>query len=283
MLAKLFIFLQYLLPHHVLSKFAGVLARSKHPIIKNGLIRCFQKSFSIQLDEYLIQDITQFDSFNDFFTRQIDLKRRPIIAPKTSLSSPCDGTISQIGKISNEQIFQAKGKSFSLPALLGCDDQKASAFSNGSFATIYLSPSDYHRVHMPTDGTLTGYTFIPGELFSVNPTTAAHVDQLFARNERIVCWFETARGPMVVILVGAMIVGSMQMCWQDTPFKHENVLLDQCYDKNEQIRLKQGAELGRFLLGSTVITLFPATLPLSSEFTSEDKIKLGQPLFKLGS
>lgn len=254
MLDVLFVWLQRLLPQHHLSRWVGHLARSQSPMLKNFLIARFIKHFHVTLDEALIENANDFDSFNAFFTRALKPDARPLADQQ--VVSPADGSISQIGHIRGSDLLQAKGQYFSLHDLLGGDARLTSEFINGSFATIYLSPSDYHRVHMPATGTLRCSRYVPGALFSVNNATANQVPGLFAKNERLVCIFDTDIGPMAVILVGAMIVAAIETVFagQVTPLPKQ--VQHQDYGQREPLTLQKGAELGRFSLGSTAIVLF---------------------------
>ncbi|MEN9671315.1 MAG: phosphatidylserine decarboxylase [Pseudomonadota bacterium] len=228
--------------------------------------------------EALNQDTSSYATFNDFFTRALKPGARPIA--KAALICPVDGAISQFGDIKQDQIFQAKGHSYSTTALVGGDTALAAKFQNGSFATIYLSPKDYHRIHMPCDGKLSRMIYVPGDLFSVNPTTARGVPGLFARNERVVCVFDSDNGPFVLVLVGATIVGSMATVWhgQINPPRSTDVR-EWRYD-NEPISLKKGDEMGRFMLGSTVVMLFPAShskvMSFNPEWEAGCAVQLGQ-------
>jgi phosphatidylserine decarboxylase len=207
------------------------------------------------MDEALNSDIASYASFNDFFTRALKPGARPVA--KADLVCPVDGAISQFGPISGDQIFQAKGHRYSTTALVGGDAALAAQFKDGSFATLYLSPRDYHRIHMPCDGRLTQMIYVPGDLFSVNPTTARGVPGLFARNERVVCVFESAHGPFVLVLVGATIVGSMATVWHGVVNPPRLPDVKTWHYADQKVELKQGDEMGRFLLGSTVVMLFP--------------------------
>lgn len=251
----LFICLQYLLPQHLLSRCAGKLAASKTPWIKNYLIRSFKHYFNIDLSEAKCQDPLAFNSFNDFFCRELTPGARPISDDRAAIVSPADGCFSQVGKINNGQIIQAKGQYFSVQNLLA-DQQAASMFLDGDFATIYLSPRDYHRVHMPFAGRLLSTTYVPGKLFSVNTATTEKVPNLFARNERLVCMFETDTGPMAVVLVGAMIVASIETAWSGEVAPSSSRKITKT-EYNSEVYLNKGDEVGRFKLGSTVILLFP--------------------------
>jgi phosphatidylserine decarboxylase len=250
----LFILLQHLLPQHLLSRLVGRLARSESPAIKTLFINTFMKRFDIDLSEAQVQNPEEFPSFNAFFTRALKDGARPIA--DSPVVSPADGAISQIGHIRGSDLLQAKGQYFSLHDLLGGDATLTSEFINGDFATIYLSPRDYHRVHMPATGTLRKTIYVPGKLFSVNQTTSENVPGLFARNERLVCIFDTELGPMAVILVGAMIVAAIETVFagQVTPLSPH--IHQQEYGQREPLVLEKGAELGRFSLGSTAIVLF---------------------------
>ena len=255
---KLFVTLQYLIPQHGLSRLVGMLARSEVPWIKTTFISLFMKRFGIDLSEAQIEDPDRFETFNAFFTRALKPDARPLEASDAAdIACPADGAVSQLGAIRANQVFQAKGHDYSLYDLLGADSALASEFTNGQFATIYLSPRDYHRVHMPVTGTLRETRYVPGDLFSVNEATANGVPNLFARNERLVCIFDTEHGPAAVILVGAMIVAGIETVFsgQVTPLPKQVVTTD--YQRTAPITLEKGDELGRFLLGSTVVLLFP--------------------------
>ena len=253
---SLFIFLQHVVPQHLLSRMMGYLAELRHPLwLKNWVIKQFVAHFNVDMDEAVEPNIEAYTHFNAFFTRALKDGARPVAdAP---VVCPADGAISQLGEIEGGRIFQAKGQHFSATELLGGDVERAIAFRDGDFATIYLSPRDYHRVHMPIAGTLTATCYIPGKLFSVNGTTAENVDRLFARNERLVCYFDTEVGPMAMILVGAMIVAGIETVWsgQVAPPPAAPDLRDYAAVP-EPIRLEKGEEMGRFKLGSTVILLF---------------------------
>jgi phosphatidylserine decarboxylase len=233
---------QYLIPQHALTRFAGWVAECRWPWLKNRLIYWFIKRYSVDMSAALIESPEAYSNFNSFFTRQLKPELRPIVAGNHQLASPSDSSISQIGKIHHHTLVQAKGFDFDLLSLLGGKKEIADLFYDGSFATLYLSPKDYHRVHMPFSGKLRETIYIPGQLFSVNNQTAASVPKLFARNERLVCLFDTAAGPMAVIMVGAMIVGSINTVWQN--------------NTDKEVHLNKGEELGHFKLGSTVILLF---------------------------
>jgi phosphatidylserine decarboxylase len=256
--AEWFIALQRLVPQHGLSRLGSMLAEAKTPWLKNTLIKQFIRTYNINLEEAASSSLDDYPSFNDFFTRALKEDLRPIDSNKDSIVFPADGTVSQLGAIQEGNIFQAKGKSFSVSSLLGenfpeIDSTDSQRFINGDFITIYLAPSDYHRVHMPIDGNLAYSRYIPGKLFSVNNTTAQHIDGLFAKNERLVCMFDTPVGRCAVILVGAMMVAGIESVWQGH-YQPGVVKTDQ-FEEN-QVSLKKGEEMGRFKFGSTVILMF---------------------------
>lgn len=256
-LEKLFGLLQLILPHHLLSRIVGALARSETPWIKTTFINLFLKQFKIDLKEAQIEDPDQFASFNAFFTRALKDGARPICEDSAAIVSPADGAISQLGRIRGSDVMQAKGQYFSLYELVGGDSDLASEFINGSFATVYLSPRDYHRVHMPLSGTLREMIYVPGRLFSVNQVTTRQIPDLFARNERAVCVFDSDNGPFAVILVGAMIVAGIETVFAGQVAPQPRNIVRTQYPPRGEIRLEKGDELGRFLLGSTAILLFP--------------------------
>jgi phosphatidylserine decarboxylase len=254
---SLFILLQHLVPQHLLSRLVGALAELRHPLwLKNAVIRHFVNHFRVDLSEAEQPDPTAYPSFNAFFTRALREGARPIA--DAAVVCPADGAISQLGEIREHSIFQAKGHNYSTWALLGGDEARAAQFRNGSFATIYLSPRDYHRVHMPVAGRLVATRYIPGDLFSVNSVTAERVERLFARNERLVCYFDTALGPMAMVLVGAMIVAGIETVWEGQVAPPPRRMVTRDYAQPQAaVELAQGEEMGRFKLGSTVILLFP--------------------------
>ena len=251
---------QYLLPKRLLTLLAGLFASSRLGRLTTWVIRRFVDRYRVNMGEAANPDITSYASFNDFFTRALKPGARPLAT--ADLICPVDGAISQFGPILKEQIFQAKGHAYSTTALVGGDATAAARFHNGHFATLYLSPRDYHRIHMPCAGELTRMVHVPGDLFSVNPTTARGVPGLFARNERVVCFFESTDGPFVLVLVGATIVGSMATVWHGQVNPPRTGIPRQWDYPKGQVSLQQGQEMGRFLLGSTVVMLFPAG-PLS--------------------
>lgn len=276
----LFIFFQHLVPQHLLSRLVGAIADSEWSWLKNTFITWFIKRYNVDMNEAADPEPTNYKSFNAFFTRQLRPEARDIVAENTSIACPADGAISQLGDIRQGRIFQAKGQTYSLSELVGGDDAIASQFDNGKFATIYLSPRDYHRVHMPLSGTLEKMIYIPGDLFSVNSVTAENVPRLFSRNERAVCVFSTDCGPMAVILVGAMIVAGIETVWagQVAPIKRTISTVDYV-SKPETISLEKGAEMGRFKLGSTAIVLFGAdAVQWQSDFSAGSTTRMGELL-----
>lgn len=272
------VLLQYLLPKQALTAFAGFVASRERGRVTTALIRWFVGKYQVNMDEAANCDIASYRTFNDFFTRALKPGARPLA--QAALICPVDGAISQFGAIENDQIFQAKGHHYSITALLGGDAALAAQYQDGSFATLYLSPMDYHRIHMPCDGRLTRMIYVPGALFSVNPATARGVPGLFARNERVVCVFESARGPFVLVLVGATIVGSMATVWHGVVNPPRGKVVREWHYPAESapaIVLKQGEEMGRFLLGSTVVMLFPqGPLQFNPEWVPGGSVRLGE-------
>lgn len=270
---------QYLIPQHALSVLMHKLTRSELTWFKNAFIRFIIKKYKVNIEEAKTADIEAYRSFNAFFTRQLREDIRPIAGGDVTVS-PVDGAVSQLGQIESGQIVQAKGRQYSVLELLAGDQQLAKQFENGQFATIYLSPRDYHRIHMPQTGKLKSMTYIPGKLFSVNPRTARAVPNLFARNERVVTVFETDMGPMVLVLVGAIFVGSMETVWQGqiTPDYGKKVE-HWSYQDEQAISIQKGDEMGRFNMGSTVILLMPQQCKtFKTELQAGDTIKLGQAI-----
>lgn len=246
---------QYLAPQRALTAIAGWFGECRWVWLKNYLIHYFITRYDIDVDAALSARIEDYPNFNSFFTRQLKPELRPITQEPHAIASPVDGCVSQIGSIEDHSLLQAKGVHFDLTTLLGGFEQHAQPFRGGNFATLYLAPKDYHRVHMPLTGQLCETIYIPGSLFSVNQKTTLAVPHLFARNERLVCLFETTIGPMAIILVGAMLVGSINTVWGQTP-PFARKIVTQSY-KSDGITLEHGAELGHFKMGSTVIILFP--------------------------
>lgn len=268
---------QYLLPKKLLTVLAGQLASMRGGALTHALVRRFVAHYKVNMAEAADPDIESYPTFNEFFTRPLKAGARPIAdAP---FICPVDAAISQFGPIEHDQIFQAKGHSYSTTALVGGDAQLAARFDHGHFATLYLAPKDYHRIHMPCDGRLTRMVYVPGDLFSVNPLTARHVPGLFARNERVVCVFDCAHGPMVLVLVGATIVGSMATVWHGVvnPPRTRDVR-EWRYD-GQDITLRKGEEMGRFLLGSTVVMLFPKNvLTFVPDWAPTRAVRLGEAM-----
>ena len=271
---------QYLIPKQALTAFAGWVASRERGWVTTEIIRRFVAKYQVNMGEALNPDIASYRSFNDFFTRALKPDARPLAAAQWVC--PVDGAVSQLGAIAHDQIFQAKGHHYTTTAVVGGDAALAAQFLNGSFATIYLSPRDYHRIHMPCDGRLLRMVYVPGDLFSVNPTTARGVPGLFARNERVVCIFESARGPFALILVGATIVGSIATVWHGmvNPPRGKAVRSwDYTAAPASVIELKQGEEMGRFLLGSTVVMLFPeGALDFNPAWAPGTSVRLGEAM-----
>lgn len=271
-----FIIFQHIAPQHFFSRIVGYVAESK--LLKTPFIAWFKKRYNVDLSEALIENPSEFESFNAFFTRELKPNARPICSDAGAIVSPADGAISQLGDIEELSILQAKGRHYSVQSLLACNPDEAQKFVNGSFATIYLSPRDYHRVHMPIAGSLRKTTYVPGKLFSVNQKTAESVADLFARNERLVCYFDTAVGPMALVLVGAMIVAGIETVWSGAvaPNVSKTIVNEEGFDS---IDLKVGEEMGRFKLGSTAILLFQENAAdLLPQFTAGSAIKMGEPI-----
>ena len=268
---------QYFIPKQLLTALAGVVASAHGGVWTTRLIEWFIKRYKVNMSEAANPDVASYSTFNEFFTRALKDGARPLA--RADLICPVDGAISQFGPIVRDQIFQAKGHHYSSTALVGGDAALAAQFDDGSFATLYLSPKDYHRIHMPCDGRLLRMIHVPGEYFSVNPTTARGVPGLFARNERVVCVFESARGPFVLVLVGATIVGSMATVWHGVVnVKCSGQVREWRYD-DQSVHLKQGQEMGRFLLGSTVVLLFPkGPLQFNPAWAPSAAIQLGQAM-----
>ncbi len=274
---RLAVLLQYLLPKQALTALAGRLAGWPGGPVTTATIRRFVRRYGVNMDEAAHPDVASYSSFNEFFTRPLRSGARPIAdAPYVS---PVDGAISQCGPIDGDRIFQAKGHSYTTRALVGGDATLASTFEGGEFATLYLSPRDYHRIHMPCAGRLTRMVHVPGDLFSVNPVTARGVPGLFARNERVVCVFEGDRGPFVMVLVGATIVGSMATVWHGVVNPPRPGQVREWTYEMGNIALAQGEEMGRFLLGSTVVLLFPkGVMQFNPDWTPTRPIRMGEAM-----
>ena len=285
MINRLFVLLQYLLPQHLLSRLTGRLAQTPRPWLKTPMIKAFIRRYGVDMSEALEADPNAYSCFNDFFTRALKPGIRPIDPSADSLVCPADDSVSQLGEIKEGRIFQAKGQFYTCLELLGGDKTLAETFANGRFATIYLSPRDYHRVHMPCAGRLRTSIAIPGELYSVNEVTANQVPRLFARNERLVTIFDTDQGPMAMVLVGAMIVAGIETVWggQALPVTRRIQRLDyrpEAYD----ITLAKGQEMGRFKLGSTVVLLFPRdNVSWEPACQAGSRTRLGQKLGRFAS
>ena len=270
-----FVALQSFIPKHLLTRCAGAFASLKAGALTTSVIRRFIARYGVNMSEAANADAASYSSFNEFFTRPLKPGARPIANAK--MVSPVDGAISQLGAIEKDQIFQAKGHQYSTTALVGGDEQLAQQFQDGSFATIYLSPKDYHRIHMPCDGQLQRMIYVPGELFSVNPATARGVPGLFARNERVVCVFESSVGPFVLTLVGATIVGSMATTWHGVVNPPRSKSIREWNYADQDITIKQGEEMGRFLLGSTVVMLFPkGQVQFAQDWQAERTVRMGE-------
>lgn len=275
--------MQQLLPRRALTRLAGWLANVRQRWVAQPFIRWFIRRYRVQMAEAQQPDPASYACFNDFFTRALRPDARP--QADSALVSPVDGTVSQLGPVRAGRLLQAKGRDYTVDALLA-DRQRAAAYAEGLFATLYLSPRDYHRIHMPCDGVLTRMTHVPGDLFSVNQVTAAGIDRLFARNERVVCWFEGPHGPFVLVLVGATIVGSIATCWHGVvtpPRTGELRHWDYAHGPNPAVSLRKGQEMGRFLLGSTVIVLLPpgSGLALNPRWQPGTAIRQGQAMAEL--
>ncbi len=273
---------QYLLPKRLLTTLAGRIASARAGGLSTALIRRFVARYGVDMAEAAEPDMAAYDSFNAFFTRALRPGARPLA--QADLICPVDGAISQFGAIDQGQVFQAKGHSYSATALVGGDAALAAQFADGHFATLYLSPRDYHRIHMPCAGTLRSMVHVPGDLFSVNPTTARGVPGLFARNERVVCTFDSEHGPFVLVLVGATIVGSMATVWHGQVNPPRSGVPRHWDYTGQGIALQQGDEMGRFLLGSTVVMLFPAgPLRFNPAWAPGRAIRLGEAMASRGA
>lgn len=281
MLNRLTVLSQYLIPKQAITAFAGYIASYRGGVLTSRAINWFVQRYGVDMDEAANSNIHSYASFNDFFTRALKPGARPMA--KSDLICPVDGAISQFGKIRKDQIFQAKGHEYSINALVGGHCVLAEQFLDGCFATLYLSPRDYHRIHMPCPGRLVQMIYIPGSLFSVNPSTARAIPGLFARNERIVCVFESANKFFLLVLVGATIVGSMATVWHGRVNPPRPGQIRQWEYADQNITLKQGEEMGRFLLGSTVVMVFPASgvfehLKFNPQWSAGKLIKVGESM-----
>lgn len=277
---RLTILIHYLIPQQLLSRLVGLLAHSKRPGIKNRFIQFFLKKYPINMSEALQSDPFAYPTFSDFFTRQLKPGARPIDLNDTHIVSPADGVISELGKIEDQRLLQAKGREFNLSDLLAGQNKLTDEFQNGTFATVYLAPKDYHRVHMPLTGKLREMIYVPGQLFSVNFKSAQHVPNLFARNERLIAVFDTVAGPMALILVGAMIVANIHTVWggQITPGAPRKI----SKVTYNNITLSKGDEMGLFTLGSTVIVLFSEKkMHWLEQLGAHSPVKVGECIGKL--
>lgn len=277
---RIVIFPQYLIPHHLLSVAMHWLAGCQVVWFKSVFIRFIVANYKVNVSEAAQTDLASYPSFNAFFTRALRMDVRPVAEGSNTVVSPVDGAISQLGSINTGRIIQAKGHDYSVLELLGGDQNLAKQFEQGQFATIYLSPRDYHRIHMPLTGKLQQMRYIPGKLFSVSPRTARTVPSLFARNERVVTVFETELGPMVLVLVGAIFVGSMETVWANkiTPPYGKNIQ-HWHYEGEQAAVLQKGEEMGRFNMGSTVVILLPEQSEMfKSELLAGDSIMMGQAM-----
>lgn len=281
-MSSLFIALQHLVPQHALSRFAGRLAASESPWLRDRMIRRFAAAYDVDLSE-AARGIGEFTSFNDFFTRELKPGARPLANTAQFIVSPADGAVSQLGPVTGGRIIQAKGRDYSVAEILGCSPIEAARFDGGSFMTIYLSPKDYHRVHMPAAGTLTQTTYIPGDLFSVNTATAGGVDRLFARNERLSCRFDGPDGHFASIMVGAMIVAGIDTVWPNAFRVHADAPVHEDF-AGQQRSFAAGDEMGRFYLGSTVVMLFESgRVVWREDLAPGAPLRMGQAIGRRGA
>ena len=278
MFDKLFVLSQYITPQLRVSNLAGRLAdNDRSPALKNRVIKWFIGRYGVDMSEAAEPNPEAYATFNDFFTRELKPGIRPLADGEKTLVSPVDGAISQLGQVTGDRVFQAKGQSFSLSELLGGEEATTAPFADGEFSTIYLSPKDYHRIHMPMAGTLRQMIHVPGKLFSVNPVTAENVPNLFARNERVVCIFDTASGPMALVLVGAMIVGSVETRWAGVVVPGSRQVTSTLYEGEQAISFDKGEEMGRFRLGSTVIMVMPkGSVSWNSDQVAGKTVRMGE-------
>jgi phosphatidylserine decarboxylase len=285
LLESLFVALQYLLPHHLLSSLMHRLTRIESTLIKDLIIRTVVDVYKVNMQEAMESDPSRYRSFNDFFTRALRPDARPVTQQPNEIACPADGTLSQAGDIESGYLFQAKGYDYALFELLGGDQEMTAQFEDGHFATIYLSPKDYHRLHMPFAGKLRKMVHVPGRLFSVNETTCRKVPRLFARNERVICLFDTEIGPMAMILVGAIFVSSIETVWAGTVTPTRLRVSSWDYNQPQQsdlVQLEKGEEMGRFNMGSTVILLFGKdAVEWSENLLPGAPLKMGSPIADL--
>ncbi|RPF71565.1 archaetidylserine decarboxylase [Aurantiacibacter spongiae] len=276
-MSRAFIRLQRAVPHHAVSRLAGTFAASETPWLKTLLIRRFIAAYGVNMAE-AARPVEAYRSFNDFFTRELRPGARPLADAGRHVLSPADGTISQIGRVKEGRIFQAKGRHFTARQLLGGDAQAARRFEGGAFATIYLSPKDYHRVHMPAAGRLATTTYVPGDLFSVNQVTAENIDGLFARNERLACLFDGPHGRFASVMVGAMIVAGIETVWSGLVETHASELVREDFGGRD-LSYDAGDEMGRFILGSTCVLLFePGRVEWLADRRAGDAVRMGEAL-----
>lgn len=277
---RAFALVQRVLPHHFLSSIMYKITRIETKWFKNFFITKFIEIYNVDMHQAQNENGRDFKCFNEFFTRPLKPEARPIAEGSNTIISPVDGTVSEVGRINDGQIFQAKGKSYSLETLVGGSPERAQFYKNGYFATLYLSPRDYHRIHMPIAGRIREMVHVPGRLFSVSPSTARTVNRLFARNERVVAGYTTDAGPMAMILVGAIFVSSMETVWAGTITPPRGKHLRQwSYDTQEPMNFEKAAEMGRFNMGSTVILLFPEdSIQWNKELVSGKKIQFGEKI-----
>jgi phosphatidylserine decarboxylase len=272
-----FILLQHIAPQHALSRLAGALASSKQPWLRVRLIRRFIDAYDVDMAD-AARGIGQFASFNDFFTRELRDGARPLADAEEFILSPADGAVSQLGTISSERIFQAKGRDFTVEEILGHGAEAAQRFEGGQFVTIYLSPRDYHRVHMPASGVLQSTAYVPGDLFSVNAQTAEGVDRLFARNERLACLFDGPDGAFASVMVGALIVAGIDTVWPHRFAGHAGAVVHEDHAADAR-HLSAGEEMGRFYLGSTVVLLFePEQVAWLDSLKAGDPVRMGEAI-----
>ncbi len=268
----------YVLPHHLISRLVFKLTRIKSDL-KNPVIRWFIKTFNVDMQDAIEQDITRFENFNAFFTRALKIDARPIDQSSDSICSPVDGAVSHAGPIKDGRIFQAKGHDYSLNELLGNDPERCAPFKNGQFVTIYLSPRDYHRIHMPVSGELRAQVHVPGRLFSVAPHTVNTVPGIFARNERVAAFFDTEYGPCAMVLVGAINVAAIETVWHGLVTPPSGKQMSEIrYQDAESKSLEKGAEMGRFNMGSTVILLFANQISWNDDLTNGKTLRMGEKI-----
>lgn len=278
---RLFALLQTILPHHMLSRLMGRLTHCRIGWVKKTYMKLIIQQFNVNMDEAAEQDLNKYEHFNAFFTRQLKDGARTFVSGDNNIASPVDGRVSQAGTITDGRIFQAKGHHYALTTLLGGNDEWSNKFMDGEFTTLYLSPRDYHRIHMPIDGELKEMRHVPGRLFSVSPSTVKTVPSLFARNERVVCLFETSAGPMAMILVGAIFVASVDTVWHGTvtPPTWPTMQSWQYGNDERQIHLMKGEEMGRFNMGSTVILLYgPDKIHWNEQLIANAPVQMGQQI-----